>query len=113
MYKEKIQLIGINYAVLPLDWVSASVCPVYKKGDKQCVANYRPISLTCLLTKILEKIVHFRLYSVLEQNQVLCDNQFGFRKSRSTTSLLLTAVDDWAMSLNSQNEARSGNGCSC
>ena len=65
---------SLQDAVLPLDWVSANVCPVYKKGDKQCVANYRPISLTCLLTKVLEKIVHFRLYSVsLEQNQVLGD----------------------------------------
>ena len=64
------------------------------------MVNYRPISLTCLLTKVLKKIVCF---SVLEQNQVLCDNQFGFRKSRSTTSLLLAAVDDWAKSLNSHH----------
>ena len=64
-------------AVLPLDWVSAKVCPVYKKGDKQCVSNYCPISLTCLLAKVLERIVHSRLYSMLEQSNILCDNQFG------------------------------------
>ena len=37
---------------------------------------------------------------IYEQNYVLRDNQFGFRQYRSTTSLLLTAVDDWAKSLN-------------
>ena len=90
-------------AVLPLDWVSANVCPVYKKGDKQCASNYRPISLTCLLAKVLERIVHSRLYSMLEQNNILCDNQSGFRQRRSTISLLLTAVDDWAKILNSRH----------
>ena len=39
---------SLDDAILPLDWVSANVCPIYKKGDKQCVSNYRPISLTCL-----------------------------------------------------------------
>ena len=92
-------------AVLPLDWVSANVCPAYKKGDKQCASNYRPISLTCLLAKVLENIVHSRLYSVLEQNNILCDNQFGFRQRRSTTSLLLTTVDDWAKILNLRHSA--------
>ena len=38
---------SVNNGVLPVDWVSANVTPVYKKGDKQYVSNYRPISLTC------------------------------------------------------------------
>ena len=51
--------------VLPLDCVSANMCPVYKKGDKRCASNYRPISLTCLLAKALESIAHSRLYHML------------------------------------------------
>ena len=39
---------SLKDAVLPLDWVSAHVCPIYKKGDKKCVSNYRPVSLTCM-----------------------------------------------------------------
>ena len=62
--------------------------------DKQCASNYHPTSLTCLLAKVLERIFHSRLYHMLEQNNILCDNQFGFHQRRSTTSLLLTAVDD-------------------
>ena len=62
---------SLRDSVLPLDWVSANICPVYKKGDKHCVSNYRPISLTCILSKVLEKIVHAKLYSMLEDNNLL------------------------------------------
>jgi len=79
---------SLKDAVLPLDWVSANVCPVYKTGDKHCASNYRPISLTCLLAKVLERIVHSKLYSMLKQNNILCDHQLGFRQRRSATSFV-------------------------
>jgi len=53
------------------------MCPVFKKEDKQCVSNYHFISSTYLVAKVLERIVHSRLYSMLEQNKILCNNQFG------------------------------------
>ncbi len=92
---------SLQDSVLPLDWVSANICPVYKKGDKHCVSNYRPISLTCILSKVLEKIVHAKLYSMLEENKLLSNHQYGFRRQRSTTTLLLSAVNDWGNTLNS------------
>ena len=88
---------SVNNGVLSVDWVSANVTPVYKEGDKQCVYNYRPISLTCILCKVLE---NRKLYSLLESHHVLSDAQFGFRAKRSTVSLLLSAVHDWAETLN-------------
>ena len=42
---------------LPCEWKNANVSPIFKKGDKELVCNYRPISLTCLLVKDLEKLV--------------------------------------------------------
>ena len=49
---------SLKDAVLSLEWVSANnVCPIYKKGDKQCISNYRLISLICILAKILKRIV--------------------------------------------------------
>jgi len=42
--------------------VSANACPIYKKGDKQWASNFYPISLTCLLAKVLKRIIHSRLY---------------------------------------------------
>ena len=92
---------SLRDSVLTVDWVNANVCPVYKRGDKQSVSNYRPISLTCIVLKLfLEWIVHKHLYSMLESRDLLQDHQFGFRRKRSTTSLLMTAVHDWAAGLN-------------
>ena len=84
------------------DWVSVNITPVFKKGNKHRVCNYRPISLTCILVKVLERIIFNKLYSLLESHQVLCNAQFGFTKKRSTTSLLLSAVNDWAFNLNAK-----------
>lgn len=91
---------SLRDSVLPLDWVSANICPVYKKGDKHCVSNYRPISLTCILSRVLEKLVYAKLYFMLEDNGLLSNHQFGFRHKQSTTTLLLSAVNDWAATLN-------------
>ena len=94
---------SLQDAVLPLDWVSANVCPIYKKGDKHCASNYQPISLTCILAKVLERIVYTKLYHLFKHNSLLCDSQYGFHQRRSTTTLLLSAVDDYAKTLNSHH----------
>ena len=68
---------------LPSDWLKANVSPVFKKGDKTCPANYRPISLTCILCKLLEHIVTSTVVKHLDQNKILYDLQHGFRAKRS------------------------------
>ena len=71
----------------------SKVIPVYKKGDKSIVSNYRPISLTSSFSKILEKLMHKRLSNFLEKYKILYDYRFGFRKNYST-SLALVDVSD-------------------
>ena len=53
--------LSITSGELPLDWISANVVPVHKKGDKQLANNYRPISLTCIVVKVMERIIHRHL----------------------------------------------------
>ena len=84
---------------LPKDWTSANVVPVFKKGDCRIAANYRPISLTSIVVKIMERIICKQLITALEQSAHLSDTQFGFRANRSTVSLLLSAVHDWSLCL--------------
>ena len=59
----------------------AKVIPIFKKGDKQEVNNYRPISLLTGISKILEKIIYTRLINFLQINDIFSNFQFGFRKS--------------------------------
>ena len=58
----------------------SEVKPFYKKGDKTEVSNYSPISLLTSFSKIIEKIIHERLYCHLNKNNILVNEQFGFRE---------------------------------
>ena len=98
---------SMSMGTLPEDWTSANVVPVFKKGDRRIVANYRPISLTSIVVKIMERIICRQLIAILEQSARLSDTQFGFRANRSGVSLLLSAVHDWSLCL----ELRTGVHC--
>ena len=71
----------------------AVVKPIYKSGDRACLTNYRPISILPYVSKILERVIHTRLSEYFENNNILCPNQFGFRKGHSTYMPLLVLQD--------------------
>ena len=85
---------SLNQGNVPDDWKEANVAPIFKKDDKSQPANYRPVSLTAVCTKVLEHIIHSHLRNFFEENQTLCDQQHGFRKQRSCESQLLLATFD-------------------
>ena len=71
----------------------SKVIPIHKEGPTDDVNNYRPISLLSIFDKIIEKAMHKRLYSFLEQHNILYKNQFGFRKNNSTTYALIDLTE--------------------
>lgn len=83
---------------IPSDWREALVVPIFKKGDKHQASNYRPVSLTSIVCKLLEHIIHSSVMKHFDQNEVLCDNQHGFRKKRSCETQLLSTVQEIASS---------------
>ena len=76
--------LSLMTSTVPSIWKAAKVNPIYKSGNVDLVENYRPISILPTLSKLLERAVHDQLYSFLEDNRLLSDYQFGFRKRRST-----------------------------
>jgi len=74
----------------------AKVVPIFKGGDKTSPDNYRPISLLPNFSKIIEKVMCNRLTHYLESNNLLCMEQFGFRKSHSTLHPLLHFLNNVA-----------------
>ncbi len=86
--------IWVNDA-FPSSWKKATIVPILKpEKDPTQPSNYRPISLTCVLCKILEKMVSKRLNWFLQDNQIISINQSGFRKKRSTVDHLLDLTQD-------------------
>ena len=64
------------------------IAPIFKAGDKNTLNNYTPISILPQFSKVLEKLLENRLLILVEKNNVLNDNQYGFRRNRSTTIAL-------------------------
>ena len=87
---------SLNQGVLPADWKTANIVPLFKKGDKALPQNYRPISLTSLTCKILEHVVFSNFISHFEQFHILDNAQHGFRKNRSCVSQLIITINDLA-----------------
>ncbi len=90
---------SIDTGTVPDQWKKAIVSPIFKKGDKHCPANYRPVSLTSVCCKLCEHIIAKAIMEHLEGNNLLCDNQHGFRKKRSCESQLILFVDELAQSM--------------
>jgi hypothetical protein len=91
---------SMSQGVIPNIWKKAIVIPVFKKGNSSKVSNYRPISLTCIICKIMEHIIGEILNSYLLTNNLICSSQFGFLKGRSTCTQLLVTLNDWIGYLN-------------
>ena len=90
---------SLQQGEIPDDWRQANIAPVFKKGDRSVAANYRPISLTSVCSKVLEHIIHSQIMKHLDTHQILTDQQHGFRKKRSCESQLILTVQDLASAI--------------
>lgn len=79
--------LSMSTGKVPESWKVANVQPVPKKGSRADPANYRPISVTSILCKSMERVLNGRLMAYLESNDLLSDQQYGFRRNRSTGDL--------------------------
>jgi len=84
---------SLDDSSVPDDWKRADVSPIFKKGNRNKVENYRPISLTSQICKLFESIIRDAVVKHLETNQLIHDSQHGFRKGRSCLTNLLTFLD--------------------
>ena len=93
IHKTSSQLLNPLYIIFNLSmttgkipelWKKAIVVPIYKKGKRNLATNYRPISLTSVICRILERIIHSQISSHFLFNNIISTSQHGFIRKRST-----------------------------
>ena len=80
----------LSQETFPEVWKKANIIPIHKKSDKSIISSYRPISLLPICGKILERIIHNNLFKFLNDRDLLCPNQSGFRPNDSCINQLLS-----------------------
>ena len=85
-------------------WKHAEVTSIYKKGNKTKAQNYRPVSLTSVICKILESIVRDHVIGHMVDNKLFSKKQFGFISGRSTTLQLIYVLNIWTEILDQGGE---------
>lgn len=93
----------LETGIFPDDLKKAIIKPLYKKGNKTNLSNYRPIALLPTFSKIFEKVIHIRLTKFLNQNKILNSCQFGFQKGKSTTTAIFETLKLVWESVNNKN----------
>ena len=73
---------------MPNIWKTANVTPIYKKGSRSDCGNYRPISLTSILCKVLEALIRDHMVDYIKRNHLITACQHGFVGGRSCTTQL-------------------------
>ena len=84
---------------IPSEWKKANVSPIYKKGDKKLAGNYRPVSLTSVVNKTMEKCIRNQITEHMIKNDLFTEKQYGFMSGRSTALQLLKVIDEWTEAL--------------
>lgn len=90
----KLFSMSLQQRQLPAVWKKSMIIPIFKKGSRYIPLNYRPVSLTSVPCKCLERVIAKHLYEYLEEHNILSDHQFGFRTGRSTMDQMILVYND-------------------
>jgi len=84
---------SLDTGIIPEDWKTANITPIHKGGSMHQASNYRPISLTSLICKIMEALLRDEIVRHLENNRLIHESQHGFRRGRSCLTNILAFLD--------------------
>ena len=96
--------LSLKQSKLPSLWKKAIVTPIYKKGLRCNASNYRPISLTSVICRTMERILHNHLINFFFENNIISDAQYGFMPGRSTLTQQLTLLNE--LTINQECKAK-------
>ena len=86
---------SLQTGAIPQDWRDANITPLHKKGSRMKCNNYRPVSLTSQVAKLLERLVQEQLWEHIKRNNLITCDQHGFQSNCSCTTQLIECLSDW------------------
>ena len=84
----------LNEGKFPHEWKKANAVPVHKKGNKQSLKNYRPISLLPICSKMFVRLIYNEMFTFFTENNLISPNQSGFRPGDSCVNQLLAITHE-------------------
>ena len=90
---------SLSKGCIPEEWMIGEIVPIFKKGSRQEAANYRPITLTSVLSKICESFVRDRIMEHMITTNQLNPAQYGFMPRRSCVGQILMCLEDWTLQI--------------
>ena len=99
---QKIFETSIKTSSIPDELKDAKISAIHKKGNKKLACNYRPISLTSIVCKCMEKIIRNHI-SYMKVNGLFSQKQYGFIPGRSTVLQLIKILDEWTSEMDKGN----------
>ena len=91
--------LSMRTSTFPMKWKEANVTALFKKGNKNLTENYRPVSLTSTVCKIMESLVKKELMEYMEFNNLFSIHQHGFRSGHSCITQLLEVIEMWTSAI--------------
>jgi hypothetical protein len=93
----------LSSGLLPSAWKTTTVVPIYKwKGQSSDPANYRPVSLTSVFCKLLERVLSAELSEYLLSKGLISRHQHGFISKHCTTTNLIESLNDWTLAIDNK-----------
>ena len=93
--------LSLQTGIFPDDWKIAKISPVFEEGNKIDCGNYRPISVISVVAKLFEGLVYNQLRTFISDNNILVEQQSGFRSQHSTETALLGSTNKWLYNMDS------------
>ena len=97
---------SIKDGKFPKSWKKANVIPIHKKGDKDDINNYRPVSVLPIVSKIFERIIFKHVYNHLHINRLISRHQSGFQPNESTINQLAYMYHEFSEALDKKKDVR-------
>ena len=92
---------SLREGIVPPQWLEACITAIHKKGLKSVVGNYRPVSITSVICKMMESIVRDYIVMHMSSNRIFADEQHGFVPNRECMTNLLLAMEEWTEAMES------------